>query len=164
MLFRSCEGGAQKEATDVGQRHDRTRRARARIAATVTRGAVRCSAWLGHGSFEWSDWQKRKLLPRTIPVVAEFLEVNRTPSVDEVMGGFRKVALVDGSGLDLNQGFVLSIYCVEMSWRVVAVVKPNDDAVKTADLRHGVVRLPGDRKSTRLNSSHERLSRMPSSA
>ena len=43
----SCEGGAQKEATDVGQRHERTGRARARIAATVTRGAVRCSAWLG---------------------------------------------------------------------------------------------------------------------
>ena len=42
----SCEGGAQKEATDVGQRPGRTGRARARIAATVTRGAVRCSAWL----------------------------------------------------------------------------------------------------------------------
>ena len=43
----SCEGGAQKEAADVGQRHDRTGRVQARIAATVTRGAVRCSAWLG---------------------------------------------------------------------------------------------------------------------
>ena len=43
----SCDGGAQREATDVGQSHDRTRRVRARIAATVTRGAVRCSAWLG---------------------------------------------------------------------------------------------------------------------
>ena len=43
----SCEGGAQREATDGGQSHDRTRRAQARIAATVTRGAVRCSAWLG---------------------------------------------------------------------------------------------------------------------
>ena len=85
--------------------------------------AVRCSAWLGHGSFEWSNRQQRKLLPRTIPVVAEFLEVNRAPSVDEVISGFRKVALVDGSGLDLNQGFVLSIDCVEVSWRVVAVVK-----------------------------------------
>jgi len=42
----SCEGGAQKEATDVGQSHDRTGRVQARIAATVTRGAVRCSAWL----------------------------------------------------------------------------------------------------------------------
>ena len=43
----SCERRAQNEATDVGQSHERTRRARARIAATVTRGAVRCSAWLG---------------------------------------------------------------------------------------------------------------------
>ena len=43
----SCDGGAQKEATDVGQSHERTGRVQARIAATVTRGAVRCSAWLG---------------------------------------------------------------------------------------------------------------------
>ena len=43
----SCEGGAQKKATDVGQRHDRAGRVQARLAATVTRGAVRCSAWLG---------------------------------------------------------------------------------------------------------------------
>ena len=42
----SCEGGAQKEATDVGRSPERTRRVQARIAATVTRGAVRCSAWL----------------------------------------------------------------------------------------------------------------------
>ena len=37
----SCEGGAQKEATDVELCHERTRRVQARIAATVTRGAVR---------------------------------------------------------------------------------------------------------------------------
>ena len=50
----SCEGGAQKEATDVGQRHARTRRVQARIAATVTRGAVRCSAWLAVAAlFDW---------------------------------------------------------------------------------------------------------------
>ena len=43
----SCEGGAKKAATDVRQRLARTRRLRTGIAATVTRGAVRCSAWLG---------------------------------------------------------------------------------------------------------------------
>ncbi len=43
----SCEGGARKEATDVGQSHDQTGWVQVRIAATVTRGAVRCSAWLG---------------------------------------------------------------------------------------------------------------------
>ena len=51
----SCEGGAQKEAADVGQSHDRTRRVQARIAATVTRGAVRCSAWLGDCRFTRID-------------------------------------------------------------------------------------------------------------
>ena len=44
----SCEGGAQREDTSVEERHERTGRAQARVAATVTRGAVRCSAWLGH--------------------------------------------------------------------------------------------------------------------
>ena len=43
----SCEGGAQKEATDVGQRWLGGKTPKPESAATVTRGAVRCSAWLG---------------------------------------------------------------------------------------------------------------------
>ena len=43
----SCENRAKKEATDVKERRARTRRLRTGKAATVTRGAVRCSAWLG---------------------------------------------------------------------------------------------------------------------
>ena len=50
----SCEGGAKKEATDVRQRPARTRRLRTCKAATVTRGAVRCSAWLAVAAlFDW---------------------------------------------------------------------------------------------------------------
>ena len=58
----SCEGGAKKEATDVRQRHDRTGRVQARIAATVTRGAVRCSAWLGviDAMLDAFDWEQVK--------------------------------------------------------------------------------------------------------
>ena len=44
----SCEGGAKKEATGVGQRWLGRETPGQEIAATVTRGAVRCSAWLGH--------------------------------------------------------------------------------------------------------------------
>jgi len=43
----SCEGGAQKEAPDVGQRWLGGKTPKPESAATVTRGAVRCSAWLG---------------------------------------------------------------------------------------------------------------------
>ena len=43
----SCEGGAQKEAADVGQRWLGLKTPKPESAATVTRGAVRCSAWLG---------------------------------------------------------------------------------------------------------------------
>ncbi len=43
----SCEGGAQKEATDVGQRWLGGKTPKPESAAAVTRGAVRCSAWLG---------------------------------------------------------------------------------------------------------------------
>ena len=62
----SCEGGAQKEATNVGPSLERTRRVRARIAVTVTRGAVRCSAWLGvsgriRNSFEQLRRQRARL-------------------------------------------------------------------------------------------------------
>ena len=42
----SCEGGAKKEATDVGQRWLGGKTPKPESAATVTRGAVRCSAWL----------------------------------------------------------------------------------------------------------------------
>ena len=55
----SCEGGAQKEETDVEQRHERTRRVQARTAATVTRGAVRCSAWLGVRVANWECCDNR---------------------------------------------------------------------------------------------------------
>ena len=43
----SCEGGAKKEAADVGQRWLGVKTPKLESAATVTRGAVRCSAWLG---------------------------------------------------------------------------------------------------------------------
>ena len=43
----SCEGEAQREAADVGQRWLGVKTPGQEIAATVTRGAVRCSAWLG---------------------------------------------------------------------------------------------------------------------
>ena len=43
----SCEGGAKEEATDVRQRWLGVDAPGQEIAATVTRGAVRCSAWLG---------------------------------------------------------------------------------------------------------------------
>ena len=43
----SCEGGAKTEATDVGQMWLGVKTPKQELAATVTRGAVRCSAWLG---------------------------------------------------------------------------------------------------------------------
>ena len=43
----SCEGGAKMTATDVGQRWLGVKTPKLESAATVTRGAVRCSAWLG---------------------------------------------------------------------------------------------------------------------
>ena len=43
----SCECGAKKEETDVGQGWLGVETPKPESAATVTRGAVRCSAWLG---------------------------------------------------------------------------------------------------------------------
>ena len=43
----SCEGGAKKEHTSYGKRWLGRDGSKLEIAATVTRGAVRCSAWLG---------------------------------------------------------------------------------------------------------------------
>jgi hypothetical protein len=43
----SCAGEAKGTATDVGQRWLGVKTPKPESAATVTRGAVRCSAWLG---------------------------------------------------------------------------------------------------------------------
>ena len=59
----SCEGGAKKEVTDVGRRWLGVKTPGRKIAATVTRGAVRCSAWLGV-SFDWNG-RSQKLIWET---------------------------------------------------------------------------------------------------
>ena len=64
----SCEGGAKKEATDVRQRPARTRRLRAGIAAPVTRGAVRCSAWLGVAASVGNPAHERPNVEKLPPV------------------------------------------------------------------------------------------------
>ena len=53
----SCEGRAQREAADVGQRWLGVKTPKPEIAATVTRGAVRCSAWLGVRSDLRQRWR-----------------------------------------------------------------------------------------------------------
>ena len=71
----SCEGGAQKGATDVGQSHERMRRVQARIAATVTRGAVRHSAWLGVAVESGiDDARQREYGANAMEAIAEQLE------------------------------------------------------------------------------------------
>ena len=106
------------------------------------RGTARCSAWLGHGSFEWRDRQERELLPGAIPIVAQFLKMQRPPLVDEIVRVLGKMPLMDRSRLDLDQRLVLSINRVEVIRRMIAVIKPDHDPVKPADLRHGLFPPP----------------------
>ena len=47
-------------------------------------------------------------------------------------------------------------------WEVVLAAEKN--GIREADLRYEVAEVRRDRKSTRLNSSHTTVSRMPSSA
>ena len=89
----SCEGGAKKEATDVGKRWLGVKAPGQEIAATVTRGAVRCSAWLGVAVL-------RKVLTE---VISEFRVVldSRVELLQDTLQSFferrRAVGLVKGT-------------------------------------------------------------------
>ena len=86
----SCEGEAQRAAADVGQSHDRTRRARVRTAATVTRGTVRCSAWLGvalAAEMAWSkSGEKRGLGKDKLPPLAVACAPQRQATPESKLG------------------------------------------------------------------------------
>ena len=53
---------------------------------------------------------------------------------------------------------------VHLGQRLAQATGAKDDAARKALVEKALAQLQPDRKSTRLNSSHERLSRMPSSA
>ena len=102
----SCEGGAQKEATDVEQRPARTRRLRTGIAATVTRAAVRCSAWLGVAVWVESMALGRPNVEKLPPVAVTCAGKRRATPEDQSWGmerlttGLRLTERSDAPGTD----------------------------------------------------------------
>src|SRR4051812_42534342 len=50
------------------------------------------------------------------------------------------MAVVNRPSFDLDQRLVPAVDRVEMSRRMVTIIQSDDDAVKPADLRHGMVR------------------------
>ena len=60
-------------------------------------------------SFERSDRQKRELLPGAVPIVAQFLKMQRPPLIDEIVRVLGQMPLMNRSRLDLDQRLVLSI-------------------------------------------------------
>ena len=55
------------------------------------------------------------------------------------MRGSWQVAFVNCAGLDLDQRLVSSVKCMEVGRRMIAIIEANDDAVKPANIRHGLV-------------------------
>ena len=80
---------------------------------------------------------------------------------DYLIGNFPLALLVNKGGISFDIGldaddFTKNVRTILVEWRGLVIVKNNDRAAFVAgDL---------DRKSTRLNSSHSSVSRMPSSA
>ena len=84
-----------------------------------------------------------------------------------------KVRALDGLNLDVNEGTVLGVLGPNGAGKTTTVrilttlLTPDSGSATVAGI--DVIKDPGkvrevDRKSTRLNSSHEWISRMPSSA
>ena len=91
-------------------------------------------------SLKRGNRQKRLLLPGTVPFVPQFLKMNRASAIDEIMGGVGQMTLMNRAGFNFDQRLVLAVDGVEMSGRMITVVEPNDDAVESADFRHGALR------------------------
>ncbi len=70
------------------------------------------------------------------PIGAKFRHVYQPPSIDQVIGSLWQPALIHITGFNLNERFVLAVDRVKMRRRMLVLVEPNDDAVKTANFRH----------------------------
>ena len=105
-----------------------------RRAAT---GMGDATLWQEVEESERSNWGKWNFLPALLPSFLELLKVDEPLFVNQFQSFFRQKAFVNISGFYLNQCFVFGINRVEVHWRVVAIVKPNDNTIKSANFRHG---------------------------
>ena len=80
---------------------------------------------------------------------------------DNVAGGTLSFGKAFGIGLLIT---LISCACYVISWEVMYFKMMPDAMVKITNHSIEKLRESGDRKSTRLNSSHSQQSRMPSSA
>ena len=63
-----------------------------------------------------------------------------------------------------EQQTISNLYRQHHTWLFRWLRGKVESTESAADISHDICRAPADRKSTRLNSSHEWISRMPSSA
>ena len=98
------------------------------------------------------------LRPDTFLTFDNFLNVLRRSSVYGIVAIGMTFVIISG-GIDLSVGSMLAVCGMVGAW----VMETTGGVAGTiAGVAAGL--LSGDRKSTRLNSSHRSLSRMPSSA
>src|ERR1019366_4102724 len=89
--------------------------------------------------FQRFDGQQRLLCSRPVPILPQLLHVEQPPLFDEIVSRVWQISLVNVARLNFDQRLLLAVDRVKMSRRMVAVIKADDDAVETADLRHGAI-------------------------
>ena len=78
------------------------------------------------------------------PIVAQFFLVKLGPIQHQSQGAARKFSFNYLQRLYGDLCFVFTVYRMEMGWRVIVIVHPNDDPKKDAERWHGLA-IPGNR-------------------
>ena len=128
------------------------------VSIVVVVGAIGGPRMLAsHGKSTETSSQARAKPPRYVPSATELASLSIEPVTERV---FRAEHVTEGK-IAVNEDSSTPIFSPYAGRVVKLLVKPSDTVERGQPL---FVVEATDRKSTRLNSSHERRSRMPSSA
>jgi hypothetical protein len=86
------------------------------------------------------DWRQRLQCLGAHPVISEFLGMEARPRPDEPQRARWKRPIENPQGGELDLSDLITVLGVEVRWRMIGTVHPDDDSVERGEARHrGIV-------------------------
>src|SRR5437016_13919506 len=82
--------------------------------------------------------------------------MNQSPGIYQIVSCPWKASPVNRASLNLDQRLMFSVNSVKVRRRMISEIKPNDDTVESANLRHAKPRLACQRSPRRRNQDKSR--------